>query len=115
MLPFRKRLSLDQRCAQFGRVQHRCAEYVPTVLERGDGDVPTVAKEKYLVPRDLTVGQFAYIVRKQLKMDASRALFLLIDNRLHAATTPFSLLYAEHRDPEDGFLYVTYTVEHTFG
>ena len=81
----------------------------------GDGDVPSVAKEKYLVPRDLTVGQFAYIVRKQLKMDASQALFLLVGNQLHSATATFAALYDEHRDREDGFLYVTYTAEHTFG
>ncbi|KAE8656535.1 Autophagy-related protein 8C [Hibiscus syriacus] len=41
-------------------------------------------KKKYLVPADLTVGQFVYVVRKRikLKLSAEKAIFVFVNNTL---------------------------------
>ena len=36
---------------------------------------PMLKKHKYLVPRDLTVGQFIYLIRKNLKIKARTSHF----------------------------------------
>jgi GABA(A) receptor-associated protein len=112
MLPFRRRLTLDQRRHEFARVQHY--ERVPLILERGSRETPAIDKEKFLVPRDLTVGQLTFVVRKRLKLDATRTIFLLVSNQLLTSTTTIASVYDRHRN-EDGFLYVTYTFENAFG
>lgn len=37
---------------------------------------------RYLVPADLTVGQFVYVIRKRIKLSAEKAIFIFIDNVL---------------------------------
>jgi len=37
---------------------------------------------RYLVPADLTVGQFVYVVRKSIKLSAEKAIFIFVKNIL---------------------------------
>lgn len=37
---------------------------------------------RYLVPADLTVGQFVYVVRKRIKLNAEKAIFIFVKNIL---------------------------------
>jgi hypothetical protein len=37
---------------------------------------------RYLVPADLSVGQFVYVVRKRIKLSAEKAIFVFIENTL---------------------------------
>ena len=37
--------------------------------------IPDIDKNKFLVPNDVTVAQFIYIIRKRLKISPSQALF----------------------------------------
>ena len=39
-------------------------------------DIPDIDKKKYLVPCDLTVGQFVYVIRKRIKLKPEKALFI---------------------------------------
>ena len=113
MLPFRRRLTLDQRRREFNRVSS--SDLVPTILERGGGlDTPRLDREKYLVPLDLTGAQMGFVVRRRLRLDASQSLFLVCGGQLVGATTTVREL-RDRTPSEDGFLYLTYTLENTFG
>lgn len=37
---------------------------------------------RYLVPADLSVGQFVYVVRKRIKLSAEKAIFVFVKNTL---------------------------------
>lgn len=37
---------------------------------------------RYLVPADLSVGQFVYVVRKRIKLEAEKAIFVFVKNTL---------------------------------
>ena len=37
---------------------------------------------RYLVPADLTVGQFVYVVRKRIKLSAEKAIFIFVKDVL---------------------------------
>uniref|UniRef100_R7W7V0 Autophagy-related protein n=1 Tax=Aegilops tauschii TaxID=37682 RepID=R7W7V0_AEGTA len=69
---------------------------------------------RYLVPADLTVGQFVYVVRKRIKLSAEKAIFIFVKNTLPPTAALMSAIYEENKD-EDGFLYMTYSGENTFG
>lgn len=114
MLPFRERLSDDQRRLEFSRISERLNSVVPVILERGDKDTPSIDREKYLVPLDLTMSQFAFVVRKRLKLRSCDALFLMVNRTLCNGMSTAHSVYSSHRNT-DGFLYVTYTLENTFG
>ncbi|KDO61476.1 hypothetical protein CISIN_1g033114mg [Citrus sinensis] len=76
--------------------------------------LPECENYRYLVPADLTVGQFVYVIRKRIKLSAEKAIFIFVDNVLPPTGAIMSAIYEEKKD-EDGFLYVTYSGENTFG
>lgn len=77
-------------------------------------DIAEIDKKKYLVPQDLTVGQFVYVIRKRIKLAPEKAIFIFVNNVLPPTAALMSAIYEEHKE-EDGFLYITYSGENTFG
>jgi GABA(A) receptor-associated protein len=85
------------------------------IVEKAEkSDVPDIDKKKYLVPNDLTVGQFTYVIRKRIRVSPEKALFIFVKNVLPPNAALMADVYADHKD-EDGFLYMTYSGENTFG
>jgi GABA(A) receptor-associated protein len=99
-------------------------------------DIATIDKKKYLVPADLTVGQFVYVIRKRIKLSPEKAIFIFVDEVLPPTAALMNSIYGEHKvrleaplpyqgeladlfcsckQDEDGFLYITYSGENTFG
>lgn len=76
--------------------------------------MPTIDKKKYLVPSDLTVGQFVFVIRQRIKLAPEKAIFIFVDEVLPPTAALMSSIYEEYRD-EDGFLYVSYSGENCFG
>lgn len=88
---------------------------MPVICEGVENsDIPEIDKRKYLVPLNLTVGQFVYVIRKRIKLPSEKAIFIFVNDILPPTAEFFSKVYEEHKD-EDGFLYVLYSGENTFG
>ncbi|GJS89427.1 ethylene-responsive transcription factor 13-like protein [Tanacetum coccineum] len=51
---------------------------------------------------------------KQVKLSAEKAIFIFVKNILPPTAAMMSAIYKENKD-EDGFLYMTYNGENTFG
>lgn len=75
---------------------------------------PHPSPPRYLVPADLTVGQFVYVIRKRIKLSPEKAIFVFVNNVLPPTAALMSSIYEEHKE-EDGFLYIAYSGENTFG
>ena len=85
------------------------------IVEKAEkSDIPDLDKKKYLVPADLTVGQFVYVIRKRIKLSPEKAIFVFVNNVLPPTAALMSSIYDEHKD-DDGFLYIAYSGENTFG
>ncbi|KAG6479857.1 hypothetical protein ZIOFF_063332 [Zingiber officinale] len=101
--------------AEAVRIREKYPDRIPVIVEKADrSDITDIDKKKYLVPADLTVGQFVYVVRKRIKLSAEKAIFIFVKNTLPPTASMISAVYEEHKD-EDGFLYMTYSGENTFG
>jgi len=120
MAPFKDEYSLSARTAQADRIRDKFPDRIPVIVERSAKsttsvpDVADIDKRKYLVPGDLSVGQFIYVLRKRVKLSPERAMFIFVGNKLPASTMLMRALYDEMKDV-DGFLYVAYSGESTFG
>lgn len=55
-------------------------------------------------------GQFVYVIRKRIKLEPEKAIFIYVDEVLPPTAALMSSIYEEYKD-EDGFLYVTYSGE----
>ena len=105
----------EKRVAEAARIREKYPDRIPVICEKDVGsDIPAVDKRKYLIPMDLTVGQFVYVIRKRISIPSDKAIFIFVKNVLPPTAALMSSVYEDHRD-EDGFLYVTYSGENTFG
>ncbi|XP_042405608.1 autophagy-related protein 8C-like [Zingiber officinale] len=112
---FRMEHPFERRQAEAVRISEKYPDRIPVIVEKAErSDIPDIDKKKYLVPADLTVGQFVYVVRKRIKLSAEKAIFIFVKNALPPTAAMMSAIYEEHKD-EDGFLYMTYSGENTFG
>ncbi|TIA67121.1 hypothetical protein D6C83_02094 [Aureobasidium pullulans] len=101
--------------AEAERIRVKYTDRIPVICEKVEkSDIATIDKKKYLVPADLTVGQFVYVIRKRIKLSPEKAIFIFVDEVLPPTAALMSSIYEEHKD-EDGFLYITYSGENTFG
>lgn len=89
---------------------------VPLIIQpsKNDRDLYPIDKSKYITPRDLTLLQLQQIIRKRVKFPAEKAMFMFINNKIYPITTAVGPIYDTNKDA-DGFLYVTYCQESTFG
>lgn len=71
-------------------------------------------KKKYLVPSDLTVGQFYFLIRKRIHLRPEDALFFFVNNVIPPTSATMGSLYQEHHE-EDYFLYIAYSDENVYG
>jgi GABA(A) receptor-associated protein len=115
MARFRDELSLQQRIAESRRIRSKYPDRVAVIVERAKGSVlPALLKRKYLVPQDLSVGQFSYVVRKRLALADNQAMLMFINGRLPPTGALLSTVYDAQRH-DDGFLYCEVTGESVFG
>ena len=70
--PFEARLDEAQR------IKSKFPGRVPIIVERANkSDLPVIDKNKFLVPGDLTVSQFVFVVRKRLALSPEQSLCVL--------------------------------------
>ena len=81
-----------------------------------DMTIPRLDNEKFLVPSELSFGQFAYNIRRRLRLRAEHALFFYIGvyGKQPVLSATIEQLYTDNKD-QDGFLYVCYADEKVFG
>ena len=112
---FKSKHSFENRCKEAKNIISKYPERIPVIVEKQENsDVVDIDKNKFLVPCDLTVGQFVYVIRKRMKLPPERAIFIFINNQIPMQSTLRSSMYDESKDL-DGFLYVKYAGENTFG
>lgn len=112
-------IATNEYLEKLKKSQHILEKYpdrVPIIIQpsASDRDSYPIDKSKYITPRDLSLVQLQQIIRKRIKFPAEKALFMFINNRIYPITSIIGVLYDEHKN-KDGFLYVTYCQESTFG
>ena len=115
MEDFKSHTTLEERKLQSAAIMKKYPDRVPVyVYKQKHSKINDINKHKFLVPLDITVGQFLYIIRKHLTLKKEEAIFVFINGVLPPTSSLMSQMYKEHRD-EDGFLYVAFSGENTFG
>ncbi|CAA3009993.1 autophagy-related 8i [Olea europaea subsp. europaea] len=112
---FRQQFSFEERCQESQEIIFNYPDRVPVVVERySKTDLPEMEKRKFLVPRDMSVGQFIYILSGRLHLSPGKALFVFVKDTLPQTSSLMESVYDSYKD-DDGFLYMCYSSEKTFG
>ena len=112
---FKKKYSLTERKEEAHRIIAKYPDRVPVIVSlEKNSKLPKLVKNRYLVPSDLTFGQFMYCIRKRIELEPSEALFAFVNNSIVPVSSLLSNVRNQYKD-EDGFLYVVVNTENTFG
>lgn len=112
---FKEEKSFERRREEGERIRKKYPDRVPIIVEKAPKSrISDLDKRKYLVPNDLTVGQFYFLIRKRIQLRAEDALFFFVNNQIPPTSATIGALYQEHAD-EDKFLYIAYSDESVYG
>ena len=115
---FKNKHSFDYRQQESYRLLPKYPDRIPVIIEKNNNSkknkLQTLAKNKFLVPKILTIGQFVYVIKQKLKIQPEEAIFLFVNNILPKVTDRMIDIYDRYKD-KDGYVYITYFNENTFG
>ena len=107
--------SLEERINESSSIKQKYPDRYPIIVKKHKScTLPDIDKCKFLVPKDMPFSQFIFIIRKRIKLKPETAIFLTVNGNLVTGSTPINKVYEDNVN-EDGFLYVVYTSENTFG
>jgi GABA(A) receptor-associated protein len=113
---YRKNVPFDERKLKASIILKQHPDRIPVVVECSEAlqSVHPLKKNKFIVPHELNLAQFMFVIRKHMKLQPTHAIFVFINNQLHPTTTMMGELYATNKN-EDGFMYLSVFQESTFG
>ena len=112
---YANKTTFESRSNESKRIRLKYPDRIPIIIERvNDTNTPPIDKTKYLVPNNLTVGELVYVIRKRMKLEPEKAIFFFINESIPNTSLQLCQLYETHKN-EDGFLYMKYSTENTFG
>ena len=107
---------MDLLKSEADRLRAKHPNRIPVIVERvkTSNKIPDLNNKRFLVPADLTMGQFVYVIRKRIKLPADQALFVFVNNALPSPAALMSQVYKEHAN-SNGFLICLIASENCFG
>ena len=111
---FIERFTYEERLRESRQIMIKYPSSAPLIVEPKDEKTLRIYKNKFIVPWDLTYGQFLYIIRKRLKINPNESIFMFCNGTLPSSQDTIQSVYQRHGN-NDGFLYLLYAFENTFG
>lgn len=106
---------LEKRKKEVNLLMMRHPTKIPVIVYTKNKQAPLLKKCKFLVNTDITVAEFMHIMRKYMELKHYESVFLFTEkNTIPPSSYTVQALYKEHKN-EDGFIYLEYSVESTFG
>lgn len=96
-------------------IMEKHKDRVPVIIERMPGSsIPLLDRRKFLLPKDISVAQFIWIIRKRIKLESSKSIFIFVGKLLPQSSATMGEIYADNKD-DDSYLYIAYSGENVFG
>ena len=105
---YQNELTLEKRLSEFNRIRGKYPDRIPIIIEKSEtnsNNMPDLDKHKFLVPSDISLAQFMYVLRQRIKLKSKVAIFLFINNKLISTSSLIGEIYNQNKHI-DNFLYI---------
>ena len=82
MYEYKKINNFEYRFNESNRILNKYKDKYPLIVEKSKDCIYDIQKNKYLVPKDLSIAQFQYVIRKRIKLNSEQALYFLIKGKI---------------------------------
>ena len=81
MEEYKSKVSEEIRIQEYSRIVNKHPDRLPIIVckDKRCNTLKDIDKQKYLVPKDMHLSQFIYVIRKRIKLKPEQALFILIN------------------------------------
>jgi hypothetical protein len=111
----KEKYSLQERKQESRLLKLKNENCIPVIFEKGyNCQTIQFKKSRFIVSLYITIGQLVYIIRNYYAIDPFISLFLFINGNIPSNSSLILDVYNREKD-EDGFLYIKYFTENTFG
>lgn len=112
---YEKLYSFEERKNESTRIISMYDDRVPIILEKySKNEEYDVNKNKFLVPKKMSIGKFIFIVRKRYEIKNEESIYIFINEKIPKQSELIENLYINEKN-EDGILYIFYDKERIFG
>jgi GABA(A) receptor-associated protein len=105
-----------QRYANSVKIKNKYRNKIPIIIDRFSKTDPEIKMHKYLLDNQLLFSDLMTLLRKSLSISPYQSLFLFHykSNTVINMGENINSIYDKYKD-RDGFLYIVYSLENTFG
>lgn len=111
---FKNRNNFKQRSATVTQLMEKYEGMLPIIILPATKSTPKLEKYKFLIPRTMTLSRLMNEIRARLDLDINQALFIFFNDVIYNPNMLMETIYNKKKD-QDGFLYLQYSLENTFG
>jgi len=117
---FQNEVPYQKRCEDSIRLCVKYPDYIPVIVNVNGTEIK-LRKKKYLVPKDILASGFTAVIRSNVNLDKSQAMFLFCDDVLFCNMKFMGELYDSYKirnnikKDDDQYFYLTLCSENTFG
>ena len=113
---YKSKVSEETRIQECSRILNKHPDRIPIIVckDKRSTTLQDIDKHKYLVPKDMHLSQFIYVIRKRIKLKPEQTIFVTVNNELCSNNSTLEEIYNTYKN-KDGFLYIEYSSENTFG
>jgi len=110
-----KQIPLEKKQKEINNLKLKYPNRIPVIVYTSNSNNPPISKSKFLVESSMSMANFMAVLKNYIKIDKSDAIFLFTEkNTLIPNSWQISDVYYTSKN-EDGFLYIEYCLENTFG
>jgi len=126
-ISYKNNHTIEERKSETLKIKNKYSDKIAVIVTKDpSSQLNNITKEKYLVPFNMTIGQFMSVIREKTSIGQEQAInIFLIDynnnNILASTSASFESLYIQYVEKEinhknyDGYIYLIYTGENVFG
>lgn len=113
---FKTKHPIEKRLYECSKIKLKYPTKAPTIIQPLNVDVKDIDRKKFLINREMEVAKVFSMIRARIGLNQSESMFIFIGRKTLLAMSQLTIgeIYDQYADP-DGFLYLYYSMESTFG